>query len=167
MTLPGIEVGTWQVRSKADPAALALFDRHYSRQKPGRGEVGPPGRKLVLVSPCERALWCTHWPYAKLAMDGLDVYRCTVFRNEGAGLASELIIDAMAVTLDLWGAPPRDGWATWVDTRKVPGSNPGYCFKRAGWTLDREWMHRYLIRLRFPAETPAAPRDAKLAVTKG
>lgn len=148
LTLPGVEVGVWQVRSKGDPMAMALFDRHYSRQKIGRGEVGPPGRKLVLVTPCERAMWCTHWPKPELTMDGLDAWRCSVFRNEGAGLASFLIREAMAVTEQMWGSPPPDGWVTWVDTRKVESSNPGYCFKQAGWWLDREWTHKHLVRLR-------------------
>jgi hypothetical protein len=152
LTLPGIDTPIWQVRSKRDPAAMALFDRHYSRQKPGKGEVGPPGRKLVFVTPCERALWCSHYPRPDLAMDRLDSWRCTVFRNEGAGLASELIIAAMEMTAELWGEMPRDGWVTWVDPTKVLGSNPGYCFKQAGWTLDRDWYHPRLIRLRAQVE---------------
>lgn len=148
LTLPGVEVGVWQLRSKRDRAALALYDRHYSRQKPGRGEVGPPGRKIVLVSPCERAVWCAHWPHADKTLDGLDAWRCSVFRNEGAGLASDLIVAAMEATAKRWGSLPPDGWVTWVDTRKVASANPGYCFKRAGWTLDRAWNHRHLLRFR-------------------
>ena len=148
MTLPGIEVGIWQIRSKRDRAALALFDRHYSCQTHPPGEVGPPGRKLVLVTPDERAMWCSHWPYAHLTMDGLDAFRCSAFRNEGAGLASDLIVEAMAQTIESWGDPPADGWVTWIDTREVASANPGYCFKQAGWWLDRSWSHRYLIRLR-------------------
>lgn len=142
------ETGPWQVRTKGNGAAMALFDRHYSRQKPGRGEVGPPGRKLVLVTPCERAMWCSHWPKAELTMDGLDAWRCSVFRNEGAGLSSELIVAAMSLTAEMWGELPEDGWVTWVDTRKIASPNPGFCFKQAGWWLDREWTHRHLIRLR-------------------
>lgn len=91
-------------------------------------------------------------------MDGLDAYRCSVFRNEGAGLASTLIGEAVALTVALWGDPPRDEWVTWVDTRKVASENPGYCFKQAGWWLDRQWSHRYLIRLRYPP-SPHPPRN--------
>ena len=148
MTLPGVEQGTWQVRSKRDRAALAIFDGHYSCQTHPPGEVGPPGRKIVLVSPCERALWCSHWPDPTLTLDKLDAFRCSVFHSTGDGLASEQIEAAMLLTLDRWGEPPRDGWVTWVDTRKVRSANPGYCFKRAGWWLDRDWTHRYLVRLR-------------------
>jgi hypothetical protein len=148
LTLPGIEVGAWQVRTRLDRAANALADRHYSRRRPGSGQVGPPGRKLVLVSPDETALWLTHWPYAELAMDGLDAWRCSIFRNEGPVLSSDLIRAAMDLTERLWEGRPADGWVTWVDTRKVRSSNPGCCFLKAGWYRDRGWSHRYLIRFR-------------------
>lgn len=115
LTLPGIEVGAWQVRSKRDPVAVAMFDRHYTRRRSGMGgEVGPPGRKLVLVTPDEAALWCTHWPKAELTWDKLDAWRCSVFRNEGPALASDLILEAMALTSRLWGEAPRDGWVTLI-----------------------------------------------------
>lgn len=154
LTLPGIDAGIWQVRNRLDIAANALADRHYSRRRPGSGQVGPPGRKLVLVTPDERAVWLTHWPYPHLALDGLDAWRCSIFRNEGAGLSSELIVAAMALTERLWTDRPKDGWVTWVDTRRVTSANPGYCFKKAGWWLDREWKHRYLVRLRAEVPSP-------------
>jgi hypothetical protein len=148
LTLPGIDVGTWQIRHHCDPAANALADRHYSRRRPRSGQIGPPGRKLVLVSPDEQAVWVTHWPYAHLALDGLDAWRCTIFRNEGPDLSSQLIVAAMALTASRWADRPADGWITWVDTTKIPGPHHGYCFKRAGWWLDRNWHHPRLIRLR-------------------
>jgi hypothetical protein len=150
LTLPGIDGGVWQVRSRLDRTANALADRHYSRRRPGSGQVGPPGRKLVFVTPCERAVWLTHWPYAHLALDHLDAWRCTIFRNEGAGLSSDLIRAAMNLTAELWSDRPADGWLTWVDRRHVQSANPGYCFIRAGWHRDREWTHKHLIRLRAP-----------------
>jgi hypothetical protein len=57
----------------------------------------------------------------------------------------------MELTAKCWGEPPSDGWVTWVDCRKVDSVHPGYCFKRAGWWLDGDWHHRYLIRLRAKA----------------
>jgi hypothetical protein len=153
LTLPGIETGPWQVRNGFDPAARALADRHYSRRKSkvGSNQVGGAGRRLVFVSPCERALWVTRWPYAHLSNDGLDAWRCSYFRNEGAGLSSDLIRSAMDLTAELWTERPFDGWVTWVDTRKVKSGHPGYCFKLAGWWLDRAWSHPHLIRLRAAA----------------
>jgi hypothetical protein len=138
LTLPGLPPVVWQVRSRSDPAARALADRHYSRKTPGAPWVGPPGRVLVLVTPCERAAWVTHWPYPHLALDGLDAWRCSLFRNEATALlSSALIVAAMATTAAVWAAGPRDGWLTWVDPAKVASANPGYCFHRAGWTRDR------------------------------
>ena len=160
LTLPGLQVNTWQVRNRSDPAARALADRHYSRKTRGAPWIGPPGRVLVLVTPCERAVWLTHWPRADLALDGLDAWRCSIFRNEGAGLSSELIKAAMALTAKRWDGPPADGWITWIDTTKIRSAHPGYCFKQAGWTLDRTWSHPRLIRLRatFPPTPLTGPR---------
>jgi hypothetical protein len=150
--LPGLEGGIWQVRTRLDSAANALADRHYSRRRPGSGQVGPPGRKLVLVTPCERAVWLTHWPYPELALDGMDFWRNSIFRNEGAGLSSELIRAAMELTGQLWAGRPVDGWCTWIDTRKVRHKrDPGRCYLKAGWRVDRNWQHKYLVRLRADA----------------
>lgn len=146
LTIPGVESGVWQIRNRFDAAAAALADRHYCRRH-ASPQVGGVGRVLVLVTPCERALWVTKWPKAGEPWDGLDAYRCSYFRNEGAGLASDLILDAMRLTIDRWGEPPEDRWVTWVDTRKVESPNPGYCFKQAGWWRDRTYEHRYLDRL--------------------
>lgn len=153
LTLPGVEAGVWQVRDKGDMAAVVLADRHYSRERRGTNQIGGPGHTLVLVTPCERAVWVSKRHAASMKAsprlsDGLDAYRCTLFRNERAGLSSELIRAAMELTEQLWEPwPAADGWVTWVD-RRVVSNNPGYCFKKAGWWLDREWSHRRLVRLR-------------------
>lgn len=128
----------WRMRDEYDLAANALADRHYSRQTPGCGQIGPPGRRIVLVTLDERALWLTHYPKPEYAQDGLDAYRCSIFRREGGPLASLLIEEAMAITERLWG-PAADGWVTWIDTRKVRSTNPGYCFLQAGWRRDDDW----------------------------
>ena len=151
--LPGFAEAEWQVRTSADRAAVALADRHYSRNAPGARQMAPPGRRYVFVIGNEQAVWCSHWPYPELALDGLDSWRCTIFRNESARLSSDLILEAMSLTAQLWDERPRDGWVTWIDPAKVASEHPGYCFKMAGWRLDREWKHPKLIRLR--AEVPA------------
>ncbi len=124
LRLPGLDLDApaWQVRSHRDPAALVLADRHYSRRRPGSGQLGPPGRKLVFVTPCEQAVWLTHWPYAELALDGLDAWRCTIFRNEGVNgiRSSELVRAAMELTARLWADRPADGWITWIEPARSP-----------------------------------------------
>ncbi len=157
LTLPGLPVPVWQVRGRSDPAARALADRHYSRKRPGAPWIGPPGRVLVLVTPCERAVWLTHWPRPDLALDGLDAWRCSLFRNEAPDLvSSRLIRAAMTLTATLWPQRPADGWVTWVEPARIASPNPGYCFKRAGWTLDHTWSHPWLVRLRAPIVKAAA-----------
>ena len=151
LVIPGLETDApWQVRDRADSAARALADRHYSRRSLGFRTLGPPGRVLVLVTPCERAVWVTHWPL--YPQDGLDAWRCTLFRNEGAGLSSALIRAAMDATAQLWADRPADGWVTFVDPRAVASSHPGWCFLCAGWWKDRTWKPGrwapYLRRLR-------------------
>ena len=152
MVLPGMEsAGLWQVRSCRDAAACAMADRHYSRRRSsiGSGKLGGPNRRLVLVAQDERAVWVTTWP--EFQQDGMDSWRCSVFRNEGSALSSALILEAMDLTCRLWTDRPRHGWSTYVDTAKVRSANPGYCFKRAGWVLDRTYRpdrrRRSLIRL--------------------
>lgn len=145
LTLPGVDVGPWCVRNCSDPAVLGLAREHYSRQHPDSLKIGPPGRHLVLVTPCQRAVWDSHW--TDFPDDGLRAWRCSMFRNEGAGLSSDLILSAMAFTVERWGHAP-DGWVTWVDPAEVQSSNPGYCFLRAGWWRDRTYKHDRLIRLR-------------------
>lgn len=143
---------TWQVRGRADRAFVALADRHYSRRRPGHGNPVGPVESLVLVTPDESAAWATTW--TRFPDDGLTAWRCSIFRNEGTALSSDLIREAMAITAELWGGrfPCPDGWVTWVDAAKVASAHPGYCFKRAGWWLDKAYQpdrrRRTLIRLR-------------------
>jgi hypothetical protein len=172
LTLPGLATAGfpvlhgWTIRRRSDRIASGFRDRHYSTDPRyvDAATVGPPGRFLCLVHESEQAAWFTHWPDDELAMDGLHAWRCTLFRNEGAGLSSDLIRSAMAATLAYWqGAPPRskwrcplpaDGWVTWVEGRKIRHKrDPGRCFLRAGWTIDREWRHPHLTRLRAKVES--------------
>ena len=44
---------------------------------------------------------------------------CSAFRNEGAGVASELISHAIALTRAFYGEPPLQGMVTFIDTKKV------------------------------------------------
>lgn len=143
---------TWRSTIETDVVANELADRHYSRQTPGCGQVGPPGRRLVLTGTTGLAVWIS--VYTGYPDDGLDAYRCSIFRRESGPLASDLIEAAMALTEENWGPAP-DGWVTWIDTRKVRSTNPGYCFLMAGWWLDRDWHpargRRGKVRLRASA----------------
>jgi hypothetical protein len=146
----------WELVKKSDPVAVEIANRHYSRQAFGKQGVmlGPPGR-LRCFRISDYAVWVSHWPYAELALDGLDAYRCTMFRNEGPDLGSDLVLEAMLLTEQIWGPAPR--WITWVAPGLVRSENPGCCFKKAGWRRDREWVGGrkgiQLIRLSSEAVT--------------
>ena len=124
----------WALSHRADPRALPLADRHYNRQKPGTPQFVPPGRCLVLLTPDARALWVTSWPFARYVKHAwAGAWVCSCFRNEGAGLSSELIRDAVAATRAYYGEPPVEGMVTFVDADKTRWKrDPGYCYLRAG-----------------------------------
>ena len=123
----------WCMSHRADKEAVAIADRHYNRQKIGSPQFVPPGRCIVLKSLCGKVLWVTSWPFAqyvKHAWPGAWVN--SLFRNEGAGLSSQLIIEAVAVTRSIWD-PPLLGMVTFVDADKTRHKrDPGRCYRKAG-----------------------------------
>lgn len=81
-----------------------------------------------MLTPDCTALWI--WRKEKFRMDGQKGVNCAVFRNEGTALSSCLIQAADEIGWDRW---PGERHFTFVDPTKVRSTNPGYCFKRAGW----------------------------------
>jgi hypothetical protein len=156
----------WRLAHKYDREGLRLANRHYSRQRPDSPQFMPPGRTLVLVSQCGRAVWGSLFQdpdFTDHAWPGAWV--CSIFRNEGAGLSSELARDAIAATRAAWGAPPAVGMITFVDDGAVASGLPGACFLAAGFRYVRArgrrvrtTKGRLVLRLRaedFPE--PAEP----------
>lgn len=128
---PLLNLGTWVPILDGDDEARSLFDRHYSRYRYADGRqprlfVGP-GQKLVLTTPCRRALFV--WRKF-ISGDGQQGVNCSIFRNEGAGLSSELIRDADDIADARW---PGQRHYTYVNPRAVQSRNPGFCFIQAGW----------------------------------
>jgi hypothetical protein len=146
----------WNYIYKSDYLAVEMANRHYSRIAFGKQGVmlGPPGRLISLMTEAQDAIWVSHWPYPEYALDHLDSWRCTIFRNEGPTLSSALITEAMQRTSEWWInlPPPADEWVTWVAPALVESRNPGYCFIKAGWWKDKDWTSSRkdvdLIRLR-------------------
>jgi len=128
--LPFGNVVWWEVKD-GNETGRALFRRHYSYRPyaDGRGPklfVGP-GEKMVLLTPCARALFV--WRKF-ISGDGQQGVNCAVFRNEGAGLSSDLIREADAIADKRW---PGERHYTYVNAKKIRGTNPGVCFTKAGW----------------------------------
>lgn len=144
----------WEVGTRFDPDAAAIADRHYNRRKVGSPQFVPPGRCLVLKAP--RAFWVTSWPFAeyvKHAWPGAWV--CSAFRNEGEGLSSDLIIQAVAATRYHFGEPPDLGFISFVDRDKVRSKrDPGYCYLQAGWSRVGKTKGGLIALQLLPAEMP-------------
>lgn len=152
----------WLEISKAAPIALRFAARHYSAQKGGH-EIGPPGQKIVLLTPDQKALWGSHrpapWSGIK-RMDGFDGHSCFIFRNESSSyLSSELVKQAVAYTAQKWGDA---AFITYVGRDHVASSNPGYCFLIAGFEHDKwVWSSKLgMLRvLTMPYTTVASLRE--------
>lgn len=140
----------WVHVERCHPDARALADRHYSRQTVGAGEFMPPGQTFVMLTVCRRAVWgVVH----NLDPAGAKRWRCSIFRNEGAGLSSDLIRAATAATFAYWlggHGLPAAALTTEIDPGQVRAKrDPGRCFRRAGW-LDRGTV-RGLVVLEAPS----------------
>lgn len=87
----------------------------------------------MFKTPCLRAVWVTSWPFAQYVTHAWGgAWINSLFRNEGAGLSSELIRGAVLATLEFWD-PPELGLITFIDAGKTRKKrDPGRCYRRAG-----------------------------------
>lgn len=117
-----------------DTDALPLADRHYNRRKVGSPQFVPPGRCFVLKTECLQAVWTTSWPFAEFVRHAWPgAWVNSLFRNEGAGLSSELIREAVAATRVKWPDVPALGMVSFVDAKKTRHKrDPGRCYRKAG-----------------------------------
>lgn len=147
----------WQLSYRFSPLAREIADRHYNRQKVGTPQFVPPGRCLVLRR--EKALWITSWPFAEYVKHAwAGAWINSAFRNEGAGLSSDLIRQAVAATRAYFGESPELGMITFVDPAKVRHKrDPGRCYLRAGFKVVGRTVKDNLIALQMlPADMPEA-----------
>lgn len=148
----------WLPAKDGDPRAFAIMRRHYTYQayQDGRRRAGGgyrnrrlfvgPGEKMVLMTVNCDALFV----WRKFKDDsGQTGVNCAVFRNESSLLASALILEAEQLAWVRW---PGERLYTYVDGCKVRSSNPGYCFKMAGWRVcGRTKAKRLIIMEKLPA----------------
>lgn len=165
----------WSVSHRADPFARDIADRHYNRQKVGSPQFVPPGRCCVFKAQTEtgRAFWVTSFPFAEYVKHAwAGAWVCSAFRNEGAGQASSMIIDALAATRHHFGEPPALGLITFLDCRKVrPMLTRGVKswgdtwrragFEHVGWTKGG-LMAWQILPARIPAAEPAIGAETRL-----
>lgn len=121
----------WWLTKDGDLDCLELYERHYScyQYSDGRARtqfVGP-GEKVVLRTELGDALFV----WRKFIDDsGQQGINCAVFRNESALRSSDLIRQADQIADCLW---PGSRHYTYVRAEAIRSTNPGACFKAAGW----------------------------------
>lgn len=151
----------WRRVTKFERRAVWLADQHYSRRTPGSPQFMPPGQTIVLLSYDGLAVfgWWRPDPTAGIEpMNGLYGWMCTIFRNESPILSSTLILDAELAFAEYRYDIGPDGLLTYVWDRKVASTNPGYCFKKAGWRpigRSARGNKTLLQKLTTPGEVPA------------
>lgn len=155
--------GHWLASHRADPRAAALYRRHYSAEKNARPGIRDlnfmgPGECLVLLTADCSALFAWQRNVGAPRLDGQLGVCCTVFRNEGPILSSELIREAQEIAWRRWSG---ERLFTYVWNDKVKSVNPGFCFKRAGWrTCGRNKDGRLTI-------LEIHPSDAAMSLAAG
>jgi hypothetical protein len=151
-----MDIGSrWTPIQDADPRGFALFSRHYTyrdyadgrrrllRYRNARQFVGP-GEKMVLLATDGRALFA----WRKFIDDsGQQGVNCAVFRNEGGQRSSRLIFEADDLAWSRW---PGERFYTYVDPNEIRSTNPGCCFKKAGWRKCGETAGGLIILEMFP-----------------
>lgn len=122
----------WTLSNRADPAAKAIADRHYNRQKPHSRQFVQPGRCLVLRS--EHAVWVTSWPFAEYVLHEFGgAWINSLFRREAGPPASEMIREAVAITRWRWPEVPELGMLSFVNPDRVEHKRePGRVYRLAG-----------------------------------
>lgn len=183
----GAEAVSWRLSSSSDPVALAIVDGtgrhaehgpHYSRRTPGSKTFTGVGREVVLVTEDENSVWAVVYQRTPAARGtgcsrgrpGVPdqaprfIWRNMMFRRLGGDLpASELIAAATAKTYEEWiakyGQLPLERLRTEIGIREVRSTNPGCCYKKAGWSKDR------VVRGKLYLWAPIRSLDLMLART--
>lgn len=129
----------WLPVKDGDPRAAAIYRRHYScyQYKDNRRSQHGYRNRFLIIGPGEKMLLMT------VGCDALFAWRkfidasgqqgvcCSVFRNESSILSSTLILEAEQHAWSRW---PGARLYTYVKTAAIRSTNPGYCYKCAGWS---------------------------------
>lgn len=154
----------WCVSHRADPAARKLADKHYNRQKIGSPQFAPTGSCAVFLSDDAKAFWITSAPLAEWVKHRWKgAWVCSAFRSEGSGVASEMIREAVAATLNHYGEPPALGLVTFIDAAEVEPVMVrglpafGFTWRKAGFHYDGK-TEGGLLAFRLKPEDMPAPQ---------
>ena len=145
----------WCVTRDGDPDCRDLFHRHYSHRKYKDGRqpklFAGPGYKLVLITPEADAVFVWR-KFIDACIPEQTGVNCAIFRNEGPGKSSALILAAEELAAERW--PDELRYYTYVNAAKVESPNPGYCFKCAEWRIAGHSKNGKLILENLHAAVP-------------
>lgn len=136
----------WQITNKGDQDLRALADRHYTRDPKmiGNAQFCRPGKTLCLIGRDNKAGF-VFW-YGKYRRDGFEgVWENTFFRNESEHLSSELITAALAI-FETCRWPQNADIITYVNPSKIKSSNPGFCYKKAGFEQCKQTQTHIVLK---------------------
>ena len=126
----------WISVRDGDPRVRGMYNRHYSsyQYKDGRHPLKTvgPGEYICLLTVDCRALFIWRKFIDASGQEGIN---CAVFRNEGEILSSTLILEAEEWSFNRW---PGERLYTYINSKGIESTNPGYCFKMAGWEYIRD-----------------------------
>ena len=144
----------WWLTKESDLDCLELYERHYSRRRycdgRQRRQLVGPGEKVVLRTERADALWVWRYFHDDSGQEGVN---CAVFRNESSLSSSSLVYQADQIADCLW--PDRRHY-TYVDSKKIRSTNPGFCFIAAGWRRCGRTKGGLVILERLPQTVEVA-----------
>ena len=145
----------WCLTRDGNSECYAMYRRHYSSRKnrrPKQRQFVGPGESLVLIADDGSAIFV--WRKEVFRQDSQVGVNCSIFRNEGGYLSSDLIKEACSLAWVKW---PGQRLFTFVDASQVRHKrDPGRCFKKAGWVRDGETKGGLLV-FAIRTNTKASP----------
>lgn len=127
-----LKIGHWIEVKDGDPRAVAIFRTHYSCHDPKidyvRYGFSGKGESMVLLNQECNALFC----WRRVEGEGIN---CSVFHNDSNILSSDMIKEADKLAWQHWAEKRH---YTYVNSKKITSSHPGYCFLKAGWDYQRD-----------------------------
>lgn len=121
----------WIPVRDGDDRLRGMMRRHYSARhyRDGRNprKVVGPGQYMALMTPLSDAAFIWRKFLSDAGQEGVN---CSLFRNEGGALSSDLIRQACDLAWERW---PGERLYTYVNPRRIRSTNPGFCFLAAGW----------------------------------
>lgn len=134
----------WVQVNDGNRAAFQLFQRHYSYRKGRKRDLNKhkkngsrmigPGETILLIGTDGKAIFA--WKKQKYSQNGQAGINCTIFRNEHDAeekfylQSSDMILQAEEIA---WARWPGERLFTYVAPGKIKSTNPGCCYKKAGW----------------------------------